>query len=77
MSCLKAAPTRLDALMRQLDLSNEDLAKATGLSAQTIRALRRGNHPPSLPTARAIQDAFGKASLEAIFPREEAEAHAA
>ncbi len=48
-------------------MSQSDLAKAAGVSRQSIHALERGAHEPRLSLAYRVADALG-ATLEAVFP---------
>lgn len=46
--------------------TQEDLAKAIGVSRQTINAIEKGKFDPSLPTAFRIARLF-KETIEGIF----------
>ncbi|MEY2808135.1 MAG: helix-turn-helix transcriptional regulator [Planctomycetia bacterium] len=48
-------------------MSQSDLAKAAGVSRQSIHALERGAHEPRLSLAYRVADALG-ATLESVFP---------
>lgn len=56
---------RLDALMREAGVSNYRLAKDSGVSAQQIGRLRRGEQQPSWDAVCRIADAL-KVSTEAF-----------
>ena len=53
-------------IRKALALSQEDLAKKTGVSRQTINAIENGKFDPSLGLAFKLIDALGK-PLEEIF----------
>lgn len=53
-------------IRKSLALSQEDLAKKTGVSRQTINAIENGKFDPSLGLAFKLIDALGK-PLEEIF----------
>ncbi|MGB0978926.1 MAG: helix-turn-helix transcriptional regulator [Croceimicrobium sp.] len=46
--------------------TQEDLAKAVGVSRQTINAIEKGKFDPSLPTAFRLSKLFQK-SIEDLF----------
>ena len=48
-----------------------DLAKALGVSRQTVIAIEKGKYDPSLPLAFAIARVFGE-SIEQVFDPEAA-----
>ena len=50
-------------------ITQEELAKAVGVSRQTIIAIEKGNYTPSVLLALKIADFF-KASVEEIFKYE-------
>lgn len=60
---------RITELRRRLDLSQEDLARRTGVSRQTINALERGRYEPRLALAFRLADALS-CSLDELFPRD-------
>ena len=64
-------PTRLREICDLLGVTQADLVRRSGVSEQTVRELLRGDHPPTLDTARKIAAAFGAGSLEAVFPVED------
>ena len=53
-------------IRKSLALSQEDLAKKTGVSRQTINAIENGKFDPSLGLVFKLIDALGK-SLNEIF----------
>ena len=53
-------------IRKALALSQEDLAKKTGVSRQTINAVENGKFDPSLGLVFKLIDALGK-PLEEIF----------
>ena len=53
-------------IRKSLDLSQEDLAKKTGVSRQTINAIENGKFDPSLGLVFKLIDALGK-PLDEIF----------
>jgi putative transcriptional regulator len=53
-------------LRKSLALSQEDLAKKTGVSRQTINAIENGKFDPSLGLVFKLIDALGK-PLDEIF----------
>ena len=53
-------------IRKSLALSQEDLAKKTGVSRQTINAVENGKFDPSLGLVFKLIDALGK-PLEEIF----------
>jgi putative transcriptional regulator len=61
---------RLKVLRAERDWSQEDLAKALGVSRQSVNAIETGKYDPSLPLAFRIADIFSM-PIEAIFLREE------
>lgn len=60
---------RLKVLRAEHDLSRTDLAERVDVNPQTIGALERGDHYPSLDLAFRICDVFGL-PVEAVFSRE-------
>ncbi len=61
---------RLAVLRAERRMSRVDLAGAVEVNPQTIGALERGDHYPSLDLAFRICDVFGL-PVEAVFSREE------
>lgn len=49
-----------------LDLSQQDLATAVGVSRQTINAIEKGDYNPTINLCRAICKALGK-TLDELF----------
>ena len=56
----------IGGIRKALALSQEDLAKKTGVSRQTINAIENGKFDPSLGLVFKLIDALGK-PLEEIF----------
>ena len=54
----------------KLDLSQEDLAKAVGVSRQTIVSIEKGNYNPSLNLCKAICKKLNK-TLDELFGEEQ------
>jgi DNA-binding XRE family transcriptional regulator len=52
------------------DLSRAELAELVGVNPQTIGALERGDHAPSLDLAMRVCEAFDL-PIEAVFSRDE------
>ncbi|MDO4632015.1 MAG: helix-turn-helix transcriptional regulator [Corynebacterium sp.] len=61
---------RVRLLRVERDLSRADLAAKTGVNPQTIGALERGDHSPSLDLAMRICEVF-ELPIEAVFSRKE------
>ncbi|NJF24729.1 helix-turn-helix transcriptional regulator [Thermococcus sp. Bubb.Bath] len=61
---------RLRELREERGLTQEELAKALGVTRQTIIAIERGKYDPSLKLAFKIARFFGK-SIEEVFIYEE------
>lgn len=57
---------RLKAARAGLDLSQEDLAKATGVSRQTISAIEKGDYNPTINLCIRICKVLGK-TLDELF----------
>lgn len=53
-----------------LDLSQQDLATAVGVSRQTINAIEKGDYNPTINLCRAICKMLGK-TLDELFWEEE------
>ena len=49
-----------------LDLSQQDLAEACGVSRQTINAIEKGDYNPTIKLCRTICKALGK-TLDELF----------
>lgn len=54
------------ALRKEMNVTQEDLAKAVGVSRQTIIAIERGNYIPSLLLGFKIAKFFKK-TVEEVF----------
>lgn len=50
----------------EMTMTQQELAERVGVSRQTINALERSKHQPSLELAFKIADAFGK-PIEKVF----------
>ena len=61
---------RVRVLRTERDMSRAQLAEAVGVNPQTIGALERGDHYPSLDLAFRICEVFDL-PVEAVFSREE------
>jgi len=61
---------RLRELREERGLTQEELAKALGVTRQTIISIERGKYDPSLRLAFKIARFFGKA-IEEVFTYEE------
>ena len=61
---------RVRVLRAERDMSRSQLAEAIGVNPQTIGALERGDHYPSLDLAFSICEIF-KLPVEAVFSRTE------
>lgn len=57
---------RLKVLRAEHELTQEDLAKALGVSRQTINAIEKGKYDPSLVLAFKMTELF-KIRIEEIF----------
>ena len=57
---------RLKAARAGMDLSQDDLAKAVGVSRQTISSLENGRYNPSILLAHKIAKFFGM-TIEEVF----------
>ena len=57
---------KLKSARAALDLSQQDLADAVGVSRQTINAIEKGDYNPTINLCRAICRALGK-SLDELF----------
>ena len=65
---------RVEAMRKQMGLSQDAFAKAMKVSRQTISAIETGKYNPSLDLAFEIADYFGK-SIEEIFIYERGQKH--
>ncbi len=61
---------RLKAARAGKDLSQEDLARATGVSRQTISAIEKGDYNPTINLCISICRALGKTLDELFWPEE-------
>ncbi|MGN0627040.1 MAG: helix-turn-helix transcriptional regulator [Oscillospiraceae bacterium] len=55
-----------------LEMTQQDLAKAVGVSRQTINAIEKGEYNPTIRLCRAICRALGK-SLDELFWEDESD----
>lgn len=60
---------RLRVLRAETGLSRAELAERVGVNPQTIGALERGDHSPSLDLAMSLSEVFAL-PVEAVFNRE-------
>ena len=61
---------KLKIARMELDMNQEDLAKAVGVTRQTISLIESGNYNPTLNLCLAICHALGK-TLDQIFWQDE------
>ena len=61
---------KLKSARAALDMSQQDLAEAVGVSRQTINAIEKGAYNPTIRLCRAICRALGK-TLNDLFWEEE------
>lgn len=61
---------RLKSARAALDLSQQQLADAVGVSRQTINAIEKGDYNPTIRLCRAICRVLGK-TLDELFWEEE------
>lgn len=59
----------VEALRKQMGLSQEEFARALRVSRQTVSSIETGRYNPSLELAFTIADFFGK-PIEEIFIHE-------
>lgn len=57
---------RLKVLRAERDWSQQDLAQRLDISRQSVNAIEKGRHEPSLPLAFRIADLFGL-PIESVF----------
>ncbi|MBQ5559651.1 MAG: helix-turn-helix transcriptional regulator [Lachnospiraceae bacterium] len=57
---------RLKAARAGLDMSQEDLAKAVGVSRQTISAIEKGDYNPTINLCISVCKVLGK-TLDELF----------
>lgn len=62
--------TNLPALRKERRISQEELARAVGVTRQTITSIEVGKYTASLPLAYKIARYFGK-TIEEVFILEE------
>lgn len=65
---------QVEALRKQMGMSQDAFAKAMKVSRQTISAIETGKYNPSLDLAFEIADFFGK-TIEEIFIYERGKNH--
>ena len=61
---------RLKAARAGLDLSQEELARLTGVSRQTISAIEKGDYNPTIGLCIAICKVLGRTLDELFWPAE-------
>ena len=61
---------KLKSARAALDLSQQELADAVGVSRQTINAIEKGDYNPTINLCRAICRVLGK-TLDELFWEEE------
>lgn len=64
---------RLKSARAALDLSQQQLAEAVGVSRQTINAIEKGDYNPTIKLCRAICRVLGKTLDELFWEDEENE----
>lgn len=57
---------RMKSARAALDMSQQDLAEAVGVSRQTINAIEKGDYNPTIKLCRAICRVLGK-NLDELF----------
>lgn len=60
----------LKAARAERDMTQKDLAKAVGVSRQTVNAIEKGEYNPTIKLCRAICRALGR-SLDELFWEDE------
>ena len=63
---------RIEEIRKARDVNQEELAKALGVSRQTISSLENGRYNPSVELAYKLSKYFGM-TIEEVFIFEEAE----
>ena len=63
---------RIEEIRKARDVNQEELAKALGVSRQTISSLENGRYNPSIELAYKLSKYFGM-TIEEVFVFEEAE----
>ena len=61
---------KLKSARAALDMSQQDLADAVGVSRQTVNAIEKGDYNPTINLCRAICRVLGK-TLDELFWEEE------
>ena len=61
---------KLKSARAALDMSQQQLADAVGVSRQTVNAIEKGNYNPTINLCRAICRVLGK-TLDELFWEEE------
>jgi putative transcriptional regulator len=61
---------RIKEFRQKLEMSQEELASAVGVSRQSINSIERGRYTPSLPLALRFAQLFG-CSTDELFKLEE------
>lgn len=64
---------RLKSARAAMDLSQQQLAEAVGVSRQTINAIEKGDYNPTIKLCRAICRVLGKTLDELFWEDEENE----
>ena len=64
---------KLKSARAALDMSQQDLAEAVGVSRQTINAIEKGDYNPTIRLCRAICRALGKTINELFWEEEDYE----
>ena len=59
--------TKIAFLRRMLNITQENLAKAVGVTRQTIISLEQGRYNPSLELAHKITKALNQRRIEEVF----------
>ena len=62
---------RIEEIRKARDVNQEELAKALGVSRQTISSLENGRYNPSIELAYKLSKSFGM-TIEEVFIFEEA-----
>lgn len=65
---------RLKAARAALDMSQQQLADAVGVSRQTMNAIEKGDYNPTIKLCRSICRVLGKTLDELFWEEEEASA---
>lgn len=64
---------KMKAARAALDMSQQQLAEAVGVSRQTINAIEKGDYNPTIKLCRAICRALGKTLNDLFWEEEENE----